>query len=246
MSGQDLFLRILVQHEESDVFVVCRAHRQGSREAPPRGQEVGFYCHSSVLKRRCSVFADAAEFESLGAANQVQDCAVSSVSGAESRKRRRFELWSDDDIVFEVLRYIYCGAVYFHLGFRARFAQFLSVIDFLGIEDMAERQEGSPESISVAGRPNFVGRALPALSIFSEPGIKQWLRDLQTEDILLFLQDELISGTLDHGVGAVGFSILCSFLTKLIELRPQDLTVEVLGQNLYRRLANFGCHQSSP
>eukprot|EP00931_Biecheleriopsis_adriatica_P122417 TRINITY_DN9740_c0_g2_i1.p1 TRINITY_DN9740_c0_g2~~TRINITY_DN9740_c0_g2_i1.p1 ORF type:complete len:930 (-),score=169.65 TRINITY_DN9740_c0_g2_i1:33-2822(-) len=238
MSGHELFLKILVEHEESDVIVTCRAHRQvvvseSVPGGPGRGNEVEFFCHAHILKRCCSVFADAAEFEYLSGADKLLQ---------DRRKPRRFELWADDDIVFEVLRYIYCGAVYFHLGFRARFAQFLSVVDFLGIEDMAERQE--QESMPrEPGRLNFVGRSLPSSSVFSEPGIRQWLRDLHTDDILAFLQDDMISDTLDHGVGAVGFSILCSFLTKLMELRPQDLTVDVLGEQLYRRLANFGCHQ---
>ncbi|CAK0893249.1 unnamed protein product [Prorocentrum cordatum] len=125
-------------------------------------------------------------------------------------------------VTAKVLRYIYCGAIYFHQGFRAGFAQFLSVVDFLGVEDMAERQ----------------GPA--AGGLFAEPGLVQWLQDLQTEDILAFLRDESIAGMLEHGNGAVGFRILCSFLAKLIELRPRDLTVGVLGEDLYERLADFG------
>lgn len=233
MTGQELFLRILVEHELSDVTIVCSA-----RTSPER--EVQFYCHSDVLRRCCSLFADAAQFECLsGAAQNIQ-----AGQAASERKPQRFELWADDDVVFEVLRYVYCGAVYFHLGFHTKFAQFLSVVDFLGIEDMAERNALNL-GLREPGCGNVSGDGQTRLSIFAEPGIKHWLQHLHTEDVLNFLRDDLISGTLENEPGAMGFSILRSFLTKLIELRPQDFTVEVLGNHLYDRLAAFGCSHSS-
>lgn len=230
MSYQDLFLKVLIDHEESDVVIFCKARQQSF---PVRSSEVEFFCHKDVLKRCCSVFADADEFDTLSGANHH-------AAALQGRSRRRFELWADDDVVFEVLRYIYCGAIFFPMGFRARFAHFLAVVDFLGIEDMAERKD---DTLEVG--PNFVGRALPRTSMFAEIGLQQWLQDLQREDLVSFLQDDLVAGTLDHGVGAVGFSLLCSLITQLLHLRPQDLTTEALGESLYRRLANFGCHQTS-
>lgn len=229
MSYLDLFLKVLVDHEESDVVIFCKARHQIS---PVRSSEVEFFCHKDVLKRCCSVFADADEFDTLSGANRDG-------AALQGRPRRRFELWAEDDVVFEVLRYIYCGAIFFPMGFRARFAHFLAVVDFLGIEDMAERIDDLIEL-----GPNFVGRALPRTSIFAEVGLQQWLQDLQREDLVLFLQDDLVASTLDHGVGAVGFSLLCSLITQLLHLRPQDLTMEALGERLYGRLANFGCHQT--
>ena len=43
--------------------------------------------------------------------------------------------------MFEVLRYLYCGAVFFPLGFRTRFAEFLNVIDYMGLVCDAPTEE---------------------------------------------------------------------------------------------------------
>lgn len=123
---------------------------------------------------------------------------------------------ADDNVVFEVLRFVYCGSVCFHLGFYSRFARFLAVIDYLGIEEMTERG--------------------CCASIFAEQGFVHWLRNLPLEELLALLQDDDIIGWRDGTQGAVGFSIRRAFLAKVLEVRPQDLIAGVLGRELHRRL----------
>lgn len=211
LAAFDSFMRITGPHPESDAVIACRpGPRRPVADIPSK---VEFFCHRRILSRRCAVFVDAAEFESL--------------SFAAEGRRARIELNADEDIVFEVLRFVYCGAIYFPLGFRARFAQFLTVVDFLGIEEMAERNglEHSPS---------------PGFSVFDEPGLEQWLQDLPTEDVLTFLRDGGILGSTARGSDAIGFNLRRRFLTRLVALRPQDLTVDVLGEHLYRRLVQAG------
>lgn len=211
-AAHDYFMRITCVHPDSDAVIACRPGPR--RPVLDLSARVEFYCHRHILSRRCAVFADAAEFESL--------------SFAVEGRRTRIELSADEDIVFEVLRFVYCGAIYFPLGFRARFAQFLTVVDFLGIEEMAERM-------------GLEDLPAPGLSVFDEPGVEQWLQDLPTEDVLGFLREGGILGSSSaRGTDAVGFSLRRRFLTRLVTLRPQDLTVDVLGEHLYRRLVHAG------
>lgn len=211
-AAHDSFMRITSPHAESDAVISCRPGPR--RPVVDLAAKVEFYCHRHILSRRCAVFADAAEFESL--------------SFAVESRRTRIELNADEDIVFEVLRFVYCGAIYFPLGFRARFAQFLTAVDFLGIEEMAERN-------------GLEHLPAPGFSVFDEPGVEQWLQDLPTEDVLSFLREGGILGSNSaRGTDAVGFNLRRRFLTRLVTLRPQDLTVDVLGEHLYRRLVYAG------
>jgi len=197
---------ITMPHEQSDVILVCCANPQRSP-----GREVEFHCHHAVLGRRCSLFANMLKFEGF----------------TGSRQSQRVHVPGYEDIVFEVLRYIYCGSFFFRHDFRPRFPEFLKVVDYLGVEEMAEREcmDGSGEA--------------SVLSIFADLGLQQWLQDMDTERLHNLLRDDNLVGTPTHGTGAVGFSMRRGLAAKLAELRPQDLTEEALGEDLTRRLVGF-------
>lgn len=166
------------------------------------------------------MFADMFEFEGLSGAN----C------------HSRIVVPGFDDIVFEVLRFIYYGTIFFQLGFRKRFAEFLSVIEYLGLEEMVERERGTT--------PQGAAPVLP--SIFAESGVEHWLSDLSVSDLRDLLEDASFvgcSGAAGHC--GLGFSIRRAFVGKLAELRPQDLTADALGTELARRLVHCGDQPSS-
>jgi len=195
------FLEILREHDASDVIIACRRrHDLGDPET--------FHCHRAVLERRCALFADEAE--------------------STMQRQPRIFFNADDDIVFEVLRFVYCGSISFSSDFLRRFDQFLGIVDYLGIEEMAERM-GSLQA-----------------SIFSEPGLVRWLQSRPSEDILELIQMEGIIGSTANGSRAVGFSLRRGFFTKLLELRPEVFNIERLGEELHRRIKYFGSPVPSP
>lgn len=214
------FLSILGMHEECDIVIACQPGSRGARGQADGTFGARFYCHLWVLQRRCSLFANEANFESaVTAATPAQEKPV-------AKKARQLELPAADDIVFEVLRYVYCGTIHFRQGFASCFLQFLSVVDFLGIEEMAERETEA--------------NAVPP-SIFVESGVQHWLSYLPAEELLALLLDGNVAGTPKcGGIRTLGFTIRRQLVERLAELRPRDFTEAALGKALYRRLMHLG------
>lgn len=180
--GSDGILLLTRPHSASDVVLVCTGeggHRGCGPNWPSRPVE--FHCHRAALARRCGLFAGMSTFEDL----------------AGSVVAARIEVPARDDVVFEVLRYVYCGTVFLPFGFRKRFAEFLRVLDYLGIEDMVEMSRGGGSASS---------------SIFAEPSVREFLRDVGPEYLSTMLRDDACGLT-------VGFSVRRALLAKVTELR---------------------------
>lgn len=187
------FLSILGSHAASDVTVVCRASQSafavaGAAHAQPR--EVQFHCHRSVLRYRCALFA--------GGEGAVPDTEM-----PLKRRRSVLNLDADDDVVYEVLRYMYCGTVHFHRGFHARFRQLLAVADYLGVEG------GTSEA--------------PCSALLEEPGVQHWLSALPVTELLDLLRARPL------GKWQLGFASRLALMVRLAGLRPREFSVEALA-----------------
>lgn len=211
-SSVQAFLRIQFPHLESDLRVVCRRLSDG---AP-----VTFYVHCAVLAAKCAFFNDQGHFVSLCQRTSVAESGVDTVLPAI------FQLEEyDDDIVYEVLRFIYCGSLCPPHGFHRRFPQLLSLVDFLGVLEMAERNTG-------------------LASIFGDPAIIDWLSTMPPDRLHSLLSECRVFGSPTNGSCALGFRLRRSLIMKLLELRPGDLTVDALGEDLHRRVVNVGSPKS--
>jgi hypothetical protein len=195
----DGFLRILTPHLESDVTITC--YRMPGLGCSGPVEQVHFFCHRAVLRRHCNFFADTGDCVALGNA-----CAEPTAK----RRRTQHELNADDKVVFEVLRYVYCGKVHIHQGFRTNFRQLLAVADCLG----------------VGGRG--VASSSGARAILADPGVEHWLSALSTDTLLDFLQD-LPNGSTGNGIGwPYGIDSRRDLLAKLNALHLNDFSVDGL------------------
>lgn len=149
---------------------------------------------------------------------------------AKRRRVVRDNLDADDDIVFEVLRYAYCGTVHFPKGLLARLGQLLGTAEHLGVDLTAE-----PGSAETTG-------ALVSQGLLEEPGVQRWLRGLPTTDLISALQDNSL-GLSQH--------IRVTLLMVLSKLRPKDFSVEALTEqgrsceellNLHPGLVHLSVH----
>eukprot|EP00928_Gymnodinium_smaydae_P011888 TRINITY_DN14350_c0_g1_i2.p1 TRINITY_DN14350_c0_g1~~TRINITY_DN14350_c0_g1_i2.p1 ORF type:complete len:959 (+),score=78.48 TRINITY_DN14350_c0_g1_i2:363-2879(+) len=188
------------------------------------------------------------------------------------RERFRMELPMDDDLIFEVLRFVYRGMMYFPNAFRPRYGQWLKIIDKLGIEDMADRikrghgqgsslfwsntssssssnsSSSSTDGLSEKGGLGRRGRKQRVGSILQEAGMQHWFQDLPREELLALLCDFVNN---NDGAGraatvGVGFRLRRSFVRILTLLRPHDMTMEVLGLWLYQQLTLLSSRVSLP
>lgn len=213
-SSVQAFLRIQFPHLESDLRIVCRKLWDG--------EPVTFYVHHTVLTAKCALFNDRGHFVSLC---QRTAC-YPAESGVDPAAPATFPLEEyDDDIVYEVLRFIYCGSLCPPHGFHRRFPQLLSLVDFLGVLEMAER------NTSLA-------------SIFGDPSIIDWLSTMPPDRLHSLLSECRVFGSPTNGSCALGFRLRRSLILKLLDLRPGDLTVDALGEDLHQRVVNVGSPKS--
>lgn len=192
-AGVSNFLSILSCHTASDVTVVCRAAPKlgaaGAADAHVR--EVKFHCHRSVLRSRCALLAGG---EGASPDVEMPPC---------KRRRTVLDLDADDDVVYEVLRYMYCGTVHFHRGFHARFRQLLAVADYLGVEGGTS--------------------AAPCSALLEEPGVQHWLSALPVAELLDLLRARPL------GKWQLGFNSRLALMVRLAGLRPREFSVEALA-----------------
>jgi len=118
---------------------------------------------------------------------------------AAKRRQTRQDLDADDDVVFEVLRYAYCGTVHVGLSFHTRLLQLIAVVDYLGID---------------------------ALTLLTDPAIERWLHELQNDALVGLLRDVSQAEAIAGKQLELGFQTRRALLTKLVQLRPQDIQLE--------------------
>lgn len=149
------FLRILNPHAESDITITCRRRPQVgalSGLTPAR-----FFCHRAVLGKKCNFFQDESTI--------LQACCV---EPAAKRRRLYHELDADEDVVFELLRFIYCGTVHFCGGFQHKFTKFLVLAELLGIG-----------------------------GLINEPGVERWMCRVPTDALLTFFGPDVLDGSME-------------------------------------------------
>eukprot|EP00746_Dinoflagellata_sp_MGD_P002270 gnl/MRDRNA2_/MRDRNA2_104404_c0_seq1.p1 gnl/MRDRNA2_/MRDRNA2_104404_c0~~gnl/MRDRNA2_/MRDRNA2_104404_c0_seq1.p1 ORF type:complete len:422 (-),score=56.78 gnl/MRDRNA2_/MRDRNA2_104404_c0_seq1:137-1309(-) len=191
------FLQIREMHDDSDLQVICRKF---SSTEP--GERVTFYVHREVLMQKCAFFADCQNFtvfSGIASHRSFRDAQLS-VAFEEITEY-------DDDIVYEVLRFVYTGMLCPPYGFSRRAAQFLKLIDYLGVFEMAERH---PEL------PNIV----------RDPVITNMLRSMfvqgsDSADRIRALVQEFCRGSL------LGFQLNRGLVLRIVELNPSFVTPEL-------------------
>lgn len=206
--GFRLFLKVLALHDDSDVTITCRRTRNAS---PDSGEVQYFFCHRVVLQQCCSIFAP---------------------PEPPSNKRRRTQLNLDasDEVVYEALRFVYCGTVHFSRFFTSSFfIQLFAVADFLGMKQMIQQRDSSDVCVTVH-------------TLMSEPGMVHWLQDKQSEELFSLLQ--VING---HRYGYVRAfeDSRCASLPALSESMRQNLSAFIIRARpefSVRHLAQLGDH----
>eukprot|EP00927_Polykrikos_kofoidii_P074794 TRINITY_DN70820_c0_g1_i1.p1 TRINITY_DN70820_c0_g1~~TRINITY_DN70820_c0_g1_i1.p1 ORF type:complete len:299 (-),score=26.89 TRINITY_DN70820_c0_g1_i1:47-922(-) len=149
-------------HDSTDVTIVCRPALHRNRKAihceDRTEKPVLFYCHAGVLRRTCGLVAARSRFEAF--------------SGVERRRPMTVDIPMNEDVVFEVLRYIYCGSIFVPCGFKTWLRELIHVVDFLAVEQ---------------GPENEVSPGIPG--ILREFAIVSLLSRLTFEDLRLLLRD---------------------------------------------------------
>jgi len=169
-------------HETCDIILVCRGDPKG-----PAHKDVEFFCHKSVLESNGGMFQGMRKFEQ-----------ASGSRASSSDAPLRVEVPASEVVVFEVLRYLYCGAVFFPLGFRTRLAEFLNVIDYMGLVcDAPPDEEG-------------------AQGIFADPSVQRLLREMSHAQL----------GELLQGGATPSFSMRRALLSAVARLRRPEEAAE--------------------
>eukprot|EP00397_Hematodinium_sp_SG-2012_P011274 GEMP01011410.1.p1 GENE.GEMP01011410.1~~GEMP01011410.1.p1 ORF type:complete len:777 (+),score=175.33 GEMP01011410.1:256-2586(+) len=155
----------------------------------------------------------------------------------------------DDDVVYEVLRYIYCGTFCPPVGFSRRFPMLLSLIDYLGL-----CQQNPAPLWSVYDNSNNWGRAqqggasvAPANGQEGDEGgmlgdcaLTDYLKNTPIDKLKDLLRHSDVFGSPHHGRGGLGFSLRAELIERLVKLRSEDMTVDTLGGDLYHRMTRAG------
>jgi len=231
------FLRILAPHAESDIELVCRRQPRDSGGAVTG--TVSFFCHREVLAQRCGRF-------------QLRGDDSSQPLPAKRRRlsdtRLREEVDADDDVVFEVLRYVYCGTVHFQRGFLARFGQLLAVADHLGVgPDRFQKNCGS--GFDGGGGRGAVEASAPTQQrlarlggggtqgLLSELGVERWLLGIPAPELRALLgQPVVLTSAADPATaaalparGPLTLERRVAVLDALARLRPGEFSVQALS-----------------
>lgn len=194
------FLKIECAHKESDLQIVC--YKFGSEEL------VTFYVHREILMQKCSLFADSQNF----ALGSQRSCHAAPTPAAVEEL-----IEYDDDIVYEVLRFVYTGMLCPLQDSSRRALQLLKLVDYLGIFEMAVRHAKVPNILRDEMIGNILRRMLPAVSDNSRA-------DSIRSVVCKFCQD-----------GALGFQLKQALMLRLMELQPIDQHDRV-KQHVKRRL----------
>eukprot|EP00931_Biecheleriopsis_adriatica_P000610 TRINITY_DN100689_c0_g1_i1.p1 TRINITY_DN100689_c0_g1~~TRINITY_DN100689_c0_g1_i1.p1 ORF type:complete len:336 (+),score=48.32 TRINITY_DN100689_c0_g1_i1:21-1028(+) len=187
-SDADKFIQILVPHPESDVEVTCRRTRYETDEDGLSARDNRrFFCHRAVLKKHCTF-----------SGNNRGD-------PPEKRRRTRLDLDADEDVVFEILRFVYCGTMYSSPFFRSKaFIELVAIADVLGIDASNEHVQSD------------MGQLSSNTSFLRDPALTTSLKKLPKVEI-----SEII-------IGCRGSSDIMrtNLATLLVELRWHDLSKE--------------------
>lgn len=237
------FLRILSPHDGCDVVIVCRRagalNRQGGEIRTGTADEVRFFCYRAVLARSCRRFSGSDDVD---------------VAEAPAAKRRRImEVFdADDDIVFEVLRFIYCGTLHFPRRFLGRLGQLLHIADQLGLEAppaatavrtaLAAGGASLPltprprrRAPAAAGEAEMLGadaaevpqvEAVDAKGLLAEPGLQRFLFSAPEKELVAMLRGQALAYTPD--AEPLPQERRAELLELLARLRPEDFSVQAL------------------
>lgn len=192
-SSVQSFLKIRHMHNGSDLQIICRKFSSGDHH-----ERVTFYVHREVLMQKCAFFADRQNFV-------VVSGNVSQRSYQNVHQPAAFEEITeyDDDMVYEVLRFVYTGMLCPPYGFSRRALQLLKLIDYLGVFDMAERNSELP-------------------NIVRDPVITNLLRSMYIEGVdsadRIRTVEELCKGNL------LGFQLKRALAIRLLEVQPGFVT----------------------
>jgi len=178
--GLEGMLLLTRPHKDCDVVVVCRGDLTGAAH-----KDVHLFCHRAVLQSTGGMFHGMRQFEQLSGPGMSSSSDVVRVAVPAS-----------EVVVFEVLRYLYCGAVFFPLGFQSRFAEFLNVVDYLGLVGSTAADAEAPQGI------------------FADPSVQQLLREMSHTQLSALLQD---------GSSTLSFSVRRALLAAVGQLwRPTE------------------------
>mmetsp|Transcript_64079 Transcript_64079/g.172190 ORF Transcript_64079/g.172190 Transcript_64079/m.172190 type:complete len:444 (+) Transcript_64079:407-1738(+) len=225
------FLQVIRPHASSDVTVTCRRagvssavkggvqqRGEGCSPCPRRVTEVLFFCHRSALARVCPRFGGGAERQ------------ASEAAGPLTKRRRTVEaVDADDDIVFEVLRFIYCGTLHFPRGLLGRLGQLLRVAEQFGLEvrvPPTPAPQTPPSGHDACGGPAAApDRAVGGL--LADQGMQRFLRGAPSKELY-----ELVRGSpapSDAGASPpLPRARREELLSLLSRLRPEEFSVEAL------------------
>jgi len=170
-------------HEASDIVLVCRPNV--SRSPVP---DVQFYCHRSVLGAHCSMLCSMFQFETMANCSQLTEVVLP----------------IKDDIMFELLRFIYCGTLFLPWGFKQRLAELLHAVDYLGLEADAETHS-----------------ELDHASIFADACMENLLQHVDADELQHVFRDSIATQPSKSDLLHIGFSVRHAVLSKVTELRLQ-------------------------
>lgn len=187
-SDADKFIQILVPHPESDVEVTCRRTRyETDEDGLSARDDKRFFCHRAVLKKHCTF-----------SGNNRGD-------PPEKRRRTRLDLDADEDVVFEILRFVYCGTMYSSPFFRSKaFIELVAIADVLGIDASNEHVQSD------------MGQLSSNTSFLRDPALTTSLKKLPKVEI-----SEIITGCRGSS-----YIMRTNLATLLVELRWHDLSKE--------------------
>eukprot|EP00928_Gymnodinium_smaydae_P018416 TRINITY_DN17009_c0_g2_i1.p1 TRINITY_DN17009_c0_g2~~TRINITY_DN17009_c0_g2_i1.p1 ORF type:complete len:258 (+),score=44.10 TRINITY_DN17009_c0_g2_i1:45-818(+) len=189
-------LSITKPHKECDLVLVC-----APGPVSPDGQRVRFYCNRKVLAERCGLIASLHSFE----------------SAADACKIMELELNIAEDIVFEILRFVYCQSFHTPTNLRSRFGEFLLAVDYLGVhgggavnsvEDVVESKSWEHEECQIDG-------------IFSVPCVQSVIATMDNEELrsCFTLPEGTSEGDKEDCARYVGFNTRARVLATLAEAR---------------------------
>jgi len=191
-SSVQAFLKIGCAHTQSDLQIVCSKY---SSE-----KTVTFYVHREMMMRKCAFFADSQNF-ALGSERSCQSAPTPAV--LENL------LEYDDDIVYEVLRFLYTGMLCPLQDSSRRALQLLKLVDYLGVFEMAERDAALPNILD----DDVISIILERLLIEQS--------DHATVDSIPGIADEL------GKEGILGFQLKRGLALRLLQLQSRFITFEL-------------------
>lgn len=200
-SSVQSFLKIRGTHVGSDLQIICRKFSSN--------EPVTFYVHREILMRKCAFFADSQNF-----------AIVSQRSCQHGPAHAVFEEITeyDDDIVYEVLRFVYTGMLCPPYGFSRRALQLLKLIDYLGVFEMAERHLSLPNIV----KDPVIGNLLQTMFVEGSGTV--------SASRLRTVIDEFCKGSL------LGFQLQRGLILRLLELQPGCMTPELQQELIDRGL----------